>query len=145
MRKTSTRKCLPVTSGNKPAAPAGDERKRRNSRVLFHAVVSLSFPDGGTFSRCETRDLSLRSIFVEGVEGRGAGETCRVELCLTGTSSRTCLAIEGTVVRRQGKGIAIRFTSMDPDSFFHLQNIIYYNSEDADKLQDPPFRGVGED
>jgi hypothetical protein len=139
------RECLPVTMGSEPAPPAGDERKRRDSRVPFHAVVSLAFADGGTFSNCEIRDLSLRSIFIEGVDGRGVGETCRLELCLTGTSSRTCLSIEGTVVRRQEAGIAVRFTSMDPDSFFHLQNIIYYNSEDADTLQDPPFRGAEED
>ena len=131
-----------MTSANRPAAPAGGERKRRNSRVPFHAVVSLSFPDGGTFSHCEARDLSLRSIFVEGVEGRGAGEPCRVELCLTGTSSRMCLTMEGTIIRRQEEGIAIRFTATDPDSFFHLQNIIYYNSEDADELEENPFRGV---
>ena len=128
-----------------PAAPSGGGRKRRNSRVPFHAVVSLAFPDGETFDRCETRDLGLRGVFVEGLRDREDGEACRVELCLTGTSSRTCLAIEGTVIRRQEEGIAIRFTATDPDSFFHLQNIIYYNSEDADELQEHPFREIGED
>ena len=54
-----------------------------------------------------------------------------------------CLTMEGTVVRRQEKGVAIRFTATDPDSFFHLQNIIYYNSEDADELEEYPFRKAG--
>jgi hypothetical protein len=48
--------------------------------------------------------------------------------------------MEGTVIRHQENGIAIRFTATDPDSFFHLQNIIYYNSKDADELQEYPFR-----
>jgi hypothetical protein len=133
-----------MTGGKRPAAPAGREGKRRHSRVPFHAVVSLGFPDGETFNHCETRDLGLRGVLVEGVEGREIGETCRVELCLTGTSSRMCLTMEGTVIRLQENGIAIRFTATDPDSFFHLQNIIYYNSEDADELQEFPFRGTGE-
>jgi hypothetical protein len=133
-----------MTGRNKAQTPDRRDRERRRSRVPFHTVVSLAFPDGETFNHCETRDLGLRGIFVEGVKGREAGETCRVELCLTGTSSRMCLAMEGTVTRCQEEGIAIRFTAMDPDSFFHLRNIIYYNSEDADELRDPPFRETGE-
>jgi hypothetical protein len=129
-----------MTVENKTASPVGGERKRRHSRVPFHTVVSLTFPDGETFDHCETRDLGLRGVFVEGVKGREVGETCRVELCLTGTSSRMCLTMEGTIIRCQEKGIAIRFTATDPDSFFHLQNIIYYKSEDADELQEYPFR-----
>ena len=100
-----------MTNRNEPAASAGEGRKRRHSRVPFHAVVSLAFPDGETFDHCETRDLGLRGVFVEGVKGREVGETCRVELCLTGTSSRMCLTMEGTVIRHQENGIAIRFTA----------------------------------
>ena len=134
-----------MTSGNKPAAPARGGQARRHDRVPFHTVVCLAFPDGETFDHCETRELGLRGVLVEGVRGREVDEACRVELCLTGTSSRTCLTMEGKVVRLQEDGAAIRFTATDPDSFFHLQNIIYYNSEDADTLQDPPFRGAGGD
>jgi hypothetical protein len=127
-----------------PAAPSGGGRERRHSRVPFHTVVSLVFPDGETYDHRKTRDLGLRGVFVEEVAGREVGETCRVELCLTGTSSRMCLTMEGTVIRRQKEGIAIRFTATDPDSFFHLRNIIYYNSEDADELQEYPFREIEE-
>ena len=109
------------------------EGRRRNTRVPFQATVNLRFA-GGEYLQCETRDLGVRGVFVVGVQGPAAGEACETELCLSGTSSRICLAMEGLVARTDGEGLALHFTGMDFDSFFHLRNIIYYNSGDPDAL-----------
>lgn len=116
--------------------------KRRNTRVPFHVTVTLAFP-GGTYSRCETRDLSIRGVFVVGVRGPRVGEACQTELCLSGTSSSVCLSMKSTVVRTDDEGLALRFTEVDIDSFFHLRNIVYYNAGDPDSIEEfIPFDDV---
>jgi hypothetical protein len=113
------------------------EQQRRNTRVEFHAVVNLT-AGGAVYRNCETKDLSLRGVYVVGVEEPADGETCGIELCLSGTSSSVCLNMEGQVVRHDAGGIAVNFTGMDPDSYFHLKHIVYFNSADPDGLEDSP-------
>jgi len=33
-------------------------------------------------------------------------------------------------------GLAIAFTETEPDSFRHLQNLVLYNSDNADQVED---------
>lgn len=109
--------------------------RRKNSRVAFHATVSLSFA-GARYEQCETRDLSLRGVFVVGIHGHKPGELCDVVLCLTGTTSSLCLRMKGEVARVEADGFGLHFREIDLDSFYHLKNILYYNSENPDQLDD---------
>ena len=42
--------------------------------------------------------------------------------------------MKGEVVRVEPDGLALHFSEIDFDSFYHLKNIIYYNSEDPDQV-----------
>ena len=42
--------------------------------------------------------------------------------------------MRGEVVRVDPGGLALHFTEIDADSFYHLKNIIYYNSKDPDLI-----------
>lgn len=108
--------------------------KRKNSRVPFQVKINLEFSGKG-HTDCETADLSLKGVFVLGVSGHTIGENCQVSLHLTGSTSQLSLEIRGTVVRVEEDGLALHFYEMDLDSFFHLKNILYYNSEDPDMLE----------
>jgi hypothetical protein len=110
-----------------------NRNRRQHSRVTFETVIDLGFA-GRHFEKCRTRDLSLRGVFVGGVEGR-EGEACEVTLHLTGVSSDLTLKMRGEVVRVELGGIALRFSEIDLDSFTHLKNILYYNTEDPDVLE----------
>ncbi|MDH5299164.1 MAG: PilZ domain-containing protein [Desulfobulbaceae bacterium] len=112
----------------------GNPEKRKNARVSFQATVTVRFDDQ-TYDRCETRDLSLKGLFVVGVAGRPLGEKCRLSLYLSGTSSDLSLEMSGTVVRLEADGVGIHFTEIDLDSFFHLKNIVYFNIGDPDQLE----------
>jgi len=111
------------------------ENKRKNSRVPFRATVSLDFP-GRSHAECETVDLSLKGVFVIGPAGHKPGERCRISLQLSGSTSHLTLQIKGTIVRVEKNGLALHFEEMDLDSFFHLKNILAYNSGNPDKLDD---------
>ncbi|MDH4320226.1 MAG: PilZ domain-containing protein [Desulfobulbaceae bacterium] len=108
--------------------------KRHNTRVPFHTTITVRFHDK-TFAHCETRDLSLKGVFVMGVTGpRAKGDRCELSLHLSGTSSDLSLQMRGEVVRVLDDGVGLHFSEIDLDSFYHLKNIIYYNSPDPDAL-----------
>ncbi|HIJ89711.1 MAG: PilZ domain-containing protein [Desulfobulbaceae bacterium] len=111
------------------------KNKRKNSRVPFQIIIGLDFPDQ-SHAECKTADLSLKGVFVLGVTGHKIGEKCLVSLRLVGSTSHLTLKMKGTVVRVEEDGLALHFYEMDLDSFFHLKNILYYNSEDPDALDE---------
>ncbi len=111
------------------------DNRRKNSRVQFCATISLDFPDQ-SHEECETHDLSLKGVFVQGITGRKIGDTCLVSLRLAGSTSDLVLKMKGEVVRVDDDGLALHFFEIDLDSFFHLKNILYYNSGDPDRLDE---------
>lgn len=112
-----------------------DAEKRKNTRVPFHTTITVRFADR-TFEHCETQDLSLKGVFVKGVTGsRAEGEQCDLSLHLSGSSSDLSLQIRGEVMRVREDGVGLHFSEIDLDSYYHLRNIIYYNSGDPDILE----------
>ncbi len=107
--------------------------RRKNSRVPFQATITLDFPEK-SYQDCETRDLSLKGVFVLGITGHGIGEQCDISLHLVGSSSDLALKMKGEVIRIESDGLALHFYETDLDSFYHLKNILYYNSGNPDKL-----------
>lgn len=112
-----------------------ESERRRNTRVLFQATTDLQFADKA-YQQCETSDLSLKGVFIPGLSGHQMGEKCDIILNLTGMTSDIKLRMKGEVVRVVDTGIALHFVEIDLDSFLHLKNIVYYNSEDPDKLHE---------
>jgi hypothetical protein len=106
---------------------------RKNSRVPFQTIIGLDFPNQ-SHAECESADLSLKGVFVHGVTGHQPGENCLVSLRLMGSTDQITLKMQGTVVRTEKAGLALLFEEMDMDTFSHLKNILYYNSEDPDTL-----------
>jgi len=110
------------------------QERRKNTRVPFQATVDLTFGDK-TYSNCETENLSIKGVSVPGISGHEKGESCMVALSLSGSTSELKLNMQGEVVRVEDNRIALLFTEIDLDSFYHLKNIIYYNSEDPDRIE----------
>lgn len=121
-----------------------EQDRRRNTRVVFQTTVDLKFPDQ-EFMDCETRDLSVRGTAVLDVKGPELGDQCEVSLHLSGMTSDLCLAMKGEVVRTEEDSIALHFFEIDLDSFFHLRNIVYYNTEDADKVEEEFLGQISDD
>ena len=117
------------------------EERRENTRVNFHTTATLKFPDN-SFENCETRDLSVKGVFVLDVTDQEVGDECDVELFLSGGTSDLALRMRGEVVRSQDEGVAINFYEVDLDSFYHLKNIVYYNSENPDELEENYYEDV---
>jgi len=110
----------------------GNER-RKNTRVPFQTIADVTFV-GKRYNKCETEDLSIKGISVLGPSGQRVGEKCDISLALSGSSSELILEMKGEVVRVNPDGLALHFTEIDFDSFYHLKNIVYYNSQDPDQI-----------
>ncbi|HID97996.1 MAG TPA: PilZ domain-containing protein [Thermodesulfobacteriaceae bacterium] len=82
----------------------------------------------------KTKDLSLRGLYCFTDIKYPDGTPCDIELHLTGTTSRLVLNIRGRVVRSDIRGMAMKFDEMDADSFFHLKNVLYYNTGDPELI-----------
>ncbi len=110
----------------------GRER-RQSTRVAFTATATIRLK-GTTYTDCATENLSTKGVFINGVSvsPQQEGERCDVELRLSGASSDLVVRMQGRVVRSQPEGVAVQFEEIDLDSFYHLKNIVYYNSDDPD-------------
>lgn len=110
------------------------QEKRRDLRVIFRATARLRFSGERVFEKCETSDISVGGVFVQGVSGVVSGENCEIEFRLIGRSSSLVLEMAGEVVRVADGGVALQFIEVDQDSFCHLQNIVYFNYKEAGQL-----------
>lgn len=119
------------------------KERRKNTRVVFHTTANVRFADKA-YEKLAIRDLSLRGVYFEGLTGHGEGENCVVELSLTGTSSELKLNMAGKVVRHDDQGVGIHFEEIDIDTFFHLKNIVYYNADDPDQVEDELVENIPE-
>jgi hypothetical protein len=119
--------------------------KRRDLRVTFRTTAKLSFPDGPTFDECETSDVSVSGVFVKGVKGVDCGDKCQVKVLLSGRTSSLMLELDGEIVRTQDIGVGLQFCEVDEDSFYHLQNIVYFGYKHSKDAGDDEIAGGGED
>ena len=111
----------------------GRER-RKNTRVPFQTTADVVFHDR-SYKQCATENLSIKGVSVLGITGHTMGETCDISLALSGSTSHLRLAMKGKIVRVDTDRIALNFSEIDLDSFYHLKNIIYYNSDDPDTIE----------
>jgi len=112
---------------------------RNKSRVVFHVNASLEY-DGHTVNG-DVENLSTNGMFMNTSENIPAETLVEVSIYLSGTTSELSLKINGVVVRRDPKGVAVTFKEIEFDSFVHLRNIIEFNSS-ADSKARKEFEGT---
>ncbi|OGR45826.1 MAG: hypothetical protein A3J80_05885, partial [Desulfobacula sp. RIFOXYB2_FULL_45_6] len=107
---------------------SSDNEKRRHFRVGFSTKIEILIQADGKEVRLkgDSKDLSLKGIFVSAEENFAPGTKCMVNVYLTGGIDKIELQMKGTVVRMSDKGMGLIFDSMDVDTYSHLKNIVYY-------------------
>ncbi len=109
---------------------AKNNEKRRHERVGFSTPIRAVLSAGGRQIEVagDSKDLSLKGVFIVTDEKLAKGTECAVKIFLTGGVDEIELAMEAEVIRAEDNGMALIFKSMDVDSFTHLKNIVKYNS-----------------
>jgi len=113
-------------------ADSSNNEKRRHSRVGFSTEIEILIQADGKEVKLpgNSKDLSLKGIFISAKEKFAPGTKCLVHVYLTGGINKIELQMKGTVVRMSDKGMGLIFDSMDVETYSHLKNIVYYNSTD---------------
>ena len=111
---------------------SGNKRRFTRIKLKHQAVVSLS--DGYSF-HCDTiEDLSISGCLISVPAPLTEGTTCKIEIMLG--EETAAIIIEGTIIRYTNNTAAVNFKRIDPDSLFLLQNLIRYNSEHPETIEE---------
>ena len=110
------------------------EERRRFSRISFKVSAEMT-TDDAVYHVDEIVNLSMGGCLLPIKADLAQGISCRVKIFLSGTDSEVNPRIDGEVSRVEGAAVAVRFIRIDPESLIHLQNIIRYNSPDADVIE----------
>ena len=107
------------------------DEKRRFTRIPFKVKADLEV-GSDTFHAPVIDNLSIGGCCLPLDKYLEAGAECRVAIIMDEGENGLKIDVYGEVVRCSFDNIVIKFTKIDPDSLFHLQNIIRFNSPDAD-------------
>ena len=110
-----------------------DVEKRNFTRIQFQAKAFVRAKDTTVIGLIE--NLSLNGIFLKTPEKLRVNRDVRIELLFTGTSSQLSILLNGQILRHERTGMAIQFNDIDLDAFFHLENLIRYNTDEIDKVK----------
>ncbi len=104
--------------------------KRRRTRAPVHFDVTAQV--GREAFSLETENISLSGLLCRPDERIKVGEDMGIRIVL---SPEAVIMARATVIRSDDQGVAIAFTRMDEDGFFHLKRIVQYNTDDADLIE----------
>ncbi len=121
-----------------------DEEKRRFTRVPFKVQVEMA-ADDILYHTTQIKNLSLGGCLLPISAELEAGTLCQIRIQLSGASSDMEVRVDGEITRGDSGAVAVSFTRINPDSLFHLQNIIRYNSTDPDQVEWEIFNHPGVD
>jgi hypothetical protein len=114
--------------------------KRSFARIAFQTKAIVRAKESTVIGIVE--NLSLAGIFLKTPEKLRLNRVVKIELLFTGTSSQISILLDGKISRHENKGMAIQFRNVDMDAFFHLKNLISYNTNQMGKLKEEYERFV---
>jgi len=107
-----------------------DANRRRRSRVDLNLAASFT-PGGEPAAQLLICNISLKGLLAVPEANVKTGSMGVVRITL---AKDAVIQIECKVIRSDASGVAIDFMPMDEASFFHLRNLVRYNSPDADQI-----------
>ena len=111
------------------------KERRKKTRVHFETQVILRSGTSEISSNVNSKDISVKGMFVRTDKKLPIGASCDIQILLTGTTNNLFLNLKGRVVRHDDSGLGLDFDSIDVDSYMHLKNLLMYNAQDPDAIE----------
>jgi hypothetical protein len=110
--------------------------------VHFETQVTLKAGASEIISNVNSKDISLKGMYVRSDKRLPIGTACDIQILLTGTTQQLTINLKGRIIRLDDTGLGLHFDSIDVNSFNHLKNLLMYNAPDPDAIEEefPPFR-----
>lgn len=112
-----------------------NSERRGGTRVRFETQVVVRTKETEVTALAGSRDVSLQGLYIATDKRLPRGTPCEVEIRLNGRSLLLSIQAKGRIARSDEGGLGIEFESFDPDSYFHLRNLVMYNSEDPETVE----------
>ena len=114
-----------------------DDSKRRDfSRVPVAFAVTIEADDGQVIESTVSRDVSMKGLFVVTNQRLPAGTGCQVTIQLDAQGGNHRIGVAGHVARINDEGLAVEFSEIPIDDYDHLRNLVLFNSEDVDRIEE---------
>lgn len=110
------------------------DEKRRFTRVPFRVMAEMTV-NNVLYSSEGINNLSTRGCLLPIEADLELGMGCHLRIFLSGTNDDLFVKVEGKIIRCEAGAVAIKFTGIESDSLFHLQNIVRYNFPDTKKIE----------
>ncbi|MDF1593562.1 MAG: PilZ domain-containing protein [Desulfobacterales bacterium] len=107
------------------------KNKRKFSRIPVKVDAELTVGDT-SYRVEEILNLGMGGCRLPVTADFEVGTGCHVRILLNAAESEISVDIAGKIKRSTPGTVAVQFTRIDPDSLFHLRNIVRYNCPDAD-------------
>lgn len=108
------------------------EDKRRFSRIFFNVQAKLTAGEA-VYSIDRIANLSIGGCLLEIEDELPLGSNCKFTILLPGKVPG--VDVLGEIARTGNGEVSLRFTAIEHENLFHLQNIIRYNAEDPDVIE----------
>jgi len=108
--------------------------KRRFSRINLKMSADLTVKEQH-YSFSQVANLSIGGCLLETGEDFEEGAACRFWLPLEPADPTLGMEVFGEIARCDGQTVSVRFTRINPNNLFILQNIIRYNAPDPEKIE----------
>lgn len=108
--------------------------KRRFSRIGFNMAAELTVDDH-VYSFSQVDNLSVGGCLFETAADLQVGAACRLWIPLEPTDPKLGVEVFGEIIRCDQGMVSVHFIRIDPESLFHLQNIIRYNALDPERIE----------
>lgn len=113
-----------------------EENKREFSRVPLQIEVEVS-PGQQPIVVSQTKDVSLKGLYLVCDSPLPLGSDCRVALLLGGGDNPVRIEVSGKIARVDSSGMGLEITEIiGTDSFDHLRNLVLYNAANADQVEE---------
>lgn len=110
------------------------QQNRKFSRVPFRVEATLATGDA-VYSPTAISNLGVGGCLLDVQGDFPVGASCELTIELAAAETPTRVLVSGEIVRFDEKGLAVKFTGTDPDSLYHLKNIVRYNNPDPEAVE----------
>ncbi|WP_457574448.1 PilZ domain-containing protein [Desulfolithobacter sp.] len=105
------------------------EERRQATRIRFESRVRIHWDNGELEATADTRDISLKGLYVFAEKRLPVGTRCSLDIDLTGPASKLICSLTGVICRHDASGMGIQFQEMDPHAFVHLKSFLHLKEE----------------
>jgi len=121
-------------------AKSTEAREFSRSPVRIRAEIRLT---SGVLVEGQARNVSLNGLLFATERALPIGHDVKVSLILDTGSQEHRIETAGHVARVEAQGVAIAFNHVKAESLEHLRQLVLFNADDADKVEQEFTEHVG--